>query len=83
MGNRRGAVGGGGAREDYQREKMRIFLQPGLRNLIMVIFMLLMLMEKQGKDSSPHVRKEDDGGESNCSNVASTDWPGTGLGPSD
>lgn len=62
---------------------MRIFLQPGLRNLIMGIFMLLMLMEKQGKDSSPHVRKEDDGGENNCSNVTSNDWPGTGLGPSD
>lgn len=44
---------------------MRMFPQPSLRNMIMVIFTFLMLMKKQRKDSSSHVRIKDDGGE-NC-----------------
>lgn len=55
---------------------MRMFPQPSLRNMIMVIFTFLMLMKKQRKDSSSHVRIKDDGGE-NCSNMTPNDWPGT------
>lgn len=62
---------------------MRMFPQPSLRNMIMVIFTFLMLMKKQRKDSSSQVRiKEDDGGE-NCSNMTPNDWPGTALGLSE